>query len=87
MYVKSSNILRFGIIIGLILLMTGIVIKNTLQTDLVIYIGLLTIILTPLATLLSISIILLFRKDYRLFILSILLILVLLSSIMTALLK
>ncbi|ADI31526.1 hypothetical protein [Staphylothermus hellenicus] len=84
---KTAKILRYGVFLGLAILLVGLFINNLLHIDLLVYIGLITIVVTPMITLFSISIMLLLRKDYRSFTLSIILLLVLIISIIVAFLE
>lgn len=87
MYEVPSTVLRFGVLIGLVLTMVGIVINQILHINIIVMLGLLTIVLTPLVSLFVISILLLRRRDIYGFILSQLTIIVILASIIESLYK
>jgi len=86
-YEVPSTVLRFGVLIGLVLTMVGIVINQILHINIIVMLGLLTIVLTPLVSLFVISILLLRRRDIYGFILSQLTIIVILASIIESLYK
>ncbi|ABN69521.1 hypothetical protein Smar_0409 [Staphylothermus marinus F1] len=87
MYEKAAEILRTGVFLGLVMLLIGLFVNNLLHVDLLVYVGLVTIIITPMITLFSISIMLLLRKDYRSFTLSLILLFILIISIIAAFLE
>ena len=82
MYEIPSTILRYGVIVGLLLTLIGIVVKQLLYASEIILLGLAIIVITPLASLLTISILLLLRRDIYGFTLSLLTISIILLSIM-----
>ena len=81
MYRAPSTTLRYGIAIGLALTLVGMIIKQLLGISIIMTLGLLVITLTPLTSLLTISIILARRRDVYGFLLSQLVIIFILISI------
>jgi len=84
-YEVPSIILRYGVLAGLALTFVGIIVNQVLHINTIIMLGLLTIVLTPLVSLFTISVLLLLRKDIYGFILSQLAIIIILASIITSL--
>jgi len=82
MYRQSSIILRYGVITGLIITILGIIAKHVIKTEAIITLGLLTIVLTPLISLLTISIIMMLKKDLYGFILSQITMIIIVISVM-----
>jgi len=81
MYEIPSTILRYGVIVGLLLTLIGIVVKQLLYASEIVLLGLAIIVITPLASLLTISVLLLLRRDIYGFTLSLLTISIILLSI------
>lgn len=81
MYRLPSIILRYGVILGLVLTLTGTIVKELVGIRVLVTVGLLTIIVTPITSLLIISLYLMFKRELYMFTLSILAILVILTSI------
>ena len=87
LYKIPSTILRLGILVGLSILALGIVAKYMFKTDIFITIGLLTLVLTPLTSLVSISIELAKRRNLHELILAQLATIIIVISIVLSILK
>jgi len=81
----SSIILRYGVIAGLIIVLIGIATYSYLKTQIVIFIGTLTIALTPLISLTSICIIMAKKRRLDVLLLSLATLIIILISIITSL--
>jgi len=85
MYKIPSIILRYGVITGLILTILGVIVKQLLNMNIVVMLGLVVIVSVPLVSLFAISILLMLRKDIYGFLLSQLAIIIILAFIIISL--
>ncbi|RLG85774.1 MAG: hypothetical protein DRO18_05320 [Thermoprotei archaeon] len=86
MYRIPSLILRYGVITGLAVSLTGLVINELLNVEVVTLIGMFIIVLTPLTSLIIISLKLVSKKDLRKFVLSQITIAVIIASLIVSML-
>lgn len=85
MYKIPSIILRYGVITGLILTILGVIVKQLLNMNIVVMLGLVVIVSVPLVSLFAIGILLMLRKDIYGFLLSQLAIIIILAFIIISL--
>lgn len=64
MKVEPQDILRYGALAGLIVALIGEIVEHSAGLNLLVLLGLILIISTPIATLVLISIVSLLRRDY-----------------------
>ncbi|HDD26667.1 MAG TPA: hypothetical protein ENF75_06240 [Acidilobales archaeon] len=86
MYREPSLILRYGVITGLAVSLAGLVINEVFGVGTVTLIGMFIIVLTPLTSLITISLKLASKKDLRKFTLSQITIAVIIASLIISML-
>jgi len=69
-YRSASLILRCGTILGLITITTGLVLGHKPVSEMLVLLGLVSIIITPLISLMLIGVLSILKRDFHTFILS-----------------
>jgi len=69
-YRLASLVLRYGTVMGLIVTITGLVLNYEPVSKILVLLGLINIVITPLISLMFISIVSVLKRDVHIFILS-----------------
>ena len=69
-YRLASLVLRYGTVMGLIVTITGLVLNYEPVSKILVFLGLINIVITPLISLMFISIVSVLKRDVHIFILS-----------------